>query len=219
MQKSWLSGCSRLTNRLNTLIKALSPPTSRTLDWHSAEFTELQGQMFWQLTDIPPTVDRYITDIWLIVSRGASSKYQPIPGRWSISLSTDHRPTIDRPSTDYRPTIDRLSTDYRPTIDQLSTDCRPTIDRLSTAISTDIYSKQDPGFSIPNPRKNVCKVKYAIHMEIQHWGTDRRLRKEEQTCFIESFQTFLKEIHLEISSLVYGLYFCFESHLIKSIYW
>ena len=132
MQKSWLSGCSRLTNRLNTLIKALSPPTSRTLDWHSAEFTELQGQMFWQLTDIPPTVDRYITDIWPIVSRGASSKYQPIPGRWSISLSTDHRPTIDRPSTDYRPTIDRLSTDHRPTIDRLSTDCQPTIDRLST---------------------------------------------------------------------------------------
>ena len=47
MQKSWLSGCSRLTNRLNTLIKALSPPTSRTLDWHSAEFTEIEGQMFW----------------------------------------------------------------------------------------------------------------------------------------------------------------------------
>ena len=134
-------------------------------------------------------------------------------------LSTDHRPTIDRLSTDHRPTIDRLSTDYRPTIDQLSTDCRPTIDQLSTAISTDIYSKQDPGFSIPNPRKNVCKVKYAIHMEIQHWGTDRRLRKEEQICFIESFQTLLKEIHLEISSLVYGLYFCFESHLIKFIYW
>ena len=219
MQKSWLSGCSRLTNRLNTLIKALSPPTSRTLDWHSAEFTELQGQMFWQLTDIPPTVDRYITDIWPIVSRGASSKYQPILGRWSISLSTDYRPTIDRLSTDHRPTIDRLSTDYRPTVNRLSTDYRPTIDRLSTAIWTDIYSKQDPGFSIPNPRKNVCKVKYAIHMEIQHWGTDRRLRKEEQTCFIESFQTFLKEIHLEISSLVYGLYFCFESHLIKFIYW
>ena len=219
MQKSWLSGCSRLTNRLNTLTKALSPPTSRTLDWHSAEFTELQGQMFWQLTDIPLTVDRYITDIGPIVSRGASSKYQPILGRWSISLSIDYRPTIDRPSTDYRPTIDRLSTDYRPTIDQLSTDCRPTIDQLSTAISTDIYSKQDPGFSIPNPRKNVCKVKYAIHMEIQHWGTDRRLRKEEQICFIESFQTLLKEIHLEISSLVYGLYFCFESHLIKFIYW
>ena len=34
-------------------------------------------------------------------------------------------------------------------------------------------------------------------MEIQHWGTDRRLRKEEQTCFMESFQTLLKEVHLE----------------------
>ena len=51
--------------------------------------------------------------------------------------STDHRPTIDRLSTDHRPTIDRPSTDYRPTIDRLSTDCRPTIDQLSTAISTD----------------------------------------------------------------------------------
>ena len=132
MQKSWLSGCSRLTNRLNTLIKALSPPTSRTLDWHSAEFTELQGQMFWQLTDIPLTVDRYITDIGPIVSRGASSKYQPILGRWSISLSIDYRPTIDRPSTDYRPTIDRPSTDCQPTIDRLSTNYRPTVDQLST---------------------------------------------------------------------------------------
>ena len=132
MQKSWLSGCSRLTNRLNTLIKTLSPPTSRTLDWHSAEFTELQGQMFWQLTDIPLTVDRYITDIGPIVSRGASSKYQPILGRWSISLSIDYRPTIDRPSTDYRPTIDRPSTDCQPTIDRLSTNYRPTVDQLST---------------------------------------------------------------------------------------
>ena len=34
-----------------------------------------------QLTDIPPTVDRYITDIWPIVGRGASSKYRPILGR------------------------------------------------------------------------------------------------------------------------------------------
>ena len=49
-----------------------------------------------------------------------------------IMHSTDHRPTIDRPSTDYRPTIDRPSTDHRPTIDRLSTDYQPTIDRLST---------------------------------------------------------------------------------------
>ena len=47
MQKSWLSGCSRLTNCLNKLIKARSPPTSRTLDWHSAEYTEIWCQMFW----------------------------------------------------------------------------------------------------------------------------------------------------------------------------
>ena len=49
-------------------------------------------------------------------------------------------------------------------------------------------------------------------MEIQHWDTDRRLRKEEQTCFMESFQTFLKEVHLEKLTCLR-----FESHLIKFV--
>ena len=52
-------------------------------------------------------------------------------------------------------------------------------------------------------------MKYAIHMEIQHWGTDRRLRKEEQTCFMESFQTLLKEVHLEKLTCL-----CFESQFL-----
>ena len=71
-----------------------------------------------QLTDIPPTVDWYTTDSWPIYHRHmADSK-----SRCVVEISTDTRPivylAIDRPSTDYRPTIDRLSTDCRPTIDR-----------------------------------------------------------------------------------------------------
>ena len=58
--------------------KPLDSPAILTLDWYSNDSWPIYHR---QLTDIPPTVDRYITHKWLIVSRGASSRYQPSSGR------------------------------------------------------------------------------------------------------------------------------------------
>ena len=74
--------------------------------------------------------------------------YRPTLDRYIERLSSDYRPSVDRPSTECRPITDRYI-DYRPTIDRyidrLSTECRPTIDRVSTAISVEItHSRQDP---------------------------------------------------------------------------
>ena len=76
--------------------------------------------------NIPPTVDRYITEVE--VRRRNIDRY-------SADSLSHYRPTIDRLSTDYRPTVDRLSTDYRPTVDRLSTDYRPLYRPLCRPIS------------------------------------------------------------------------------------
>ena len=110
--------------------KPLDSPDKLTHDWYSNDSWPIYHR---QLTDIPPTVDRYITDIWPIVGRGAS---RPIV-----------YPTLDWLSTDYRPL-------YRPSVDRLST-------AISTDRSVDTtYSKQDPK-NVQNSVKHVQSCCFA----------------------------------------------------------
>ena len=110
-----------------------------------------------------------------------SINYRLTLGRYIERLSSDYRPSVDRPSTECWPsidqlsaksrwtksyidrdtsgmTIDRVSTECRPTIDcyidRLSTECRPTIDRVSTAILTD--SLVDTTYSKHDPGTLHC---------------------------------------------------------------
>ena len=89
-----------------------------------------------------------------------SIDYRPTLDRYIEQLSSDYRPSVDRPSTECRPSVGQVSpnyrrevgkvsvneklyrprhiwNDYRPCLDRVSTDYRPTFDQLSTAISTD----------------------------------------------------------------------------------
>ena len=84
--------------------KPLDSPDKLTHDWYSNDSWPIYHR---QLTDIPPTVDRYITDISCpIVSRGASSKYRPILGRYIC------RPLYRPISRSTLPTVNKIQNVY-----------------------------------------------------------------------------------------------------------
>ena len=107
--------------------------------------------------------------------------YRPTLDRYIERLSSDYRPSVDRPSTECWPSIDQLSAKSRPSVGErkaistethlewlstvsrpsvgrlltaISTDYRPTIDRVSTAILTD--SLVDTTYSKHDPGTLHC---------------------------------------------------------------
>ena len=97
--------------------------------------------IFWLSTKCRPTIDRVLTNYWLIhqsridqLSAKCPRKVGEVSVKYRCTKSFIGRDTsgttIDRLSTLSRPSVDRLST-------VISTEYRPIIDRLSTAISTD----------------------------------------------------------------------------------
>ena len=95
-QSNRASHCHMFPHRMITVINDVFAKKKKPLD-SPDKLTRLIFER--QLTDIPPTVDQYITD----------SK-----SRCVVKISTDTRPIVFL-------TINRLLTDYRPL-------CRPTFD-------------------------------------------------------------------------------------------
>ena len=100
----------------------------------------VMGKKLYRLTKI-------LTDI--------SINYRPTLDRYIERLSSDYRPSVDRPSTECWPSIDQLSAKSRPSVSEqkaistethlewLSTVSRPSVGRLLTAISTDYRPSVD----------------------------------------------------------------------------
>ena len=146
--------------------KPLDSPAKWTHDWNATDSWSICDR---QLTDMPPTVDRYATDSWPTYHRQLTD-IPPTYDRYSVRrrnidrYSADglslcrpnggrHSTDCDHLSIDSRSTLDREAVDCRATVDRLSIDCRSTIDRYIDRVSTDIAidiavditcSKHDP---------------------------------------------------------------------------
>ena len=80
-----------ILDRYLTDVSAINLPIHMTYDWYATDSWPICHR---QLTDISPAVDWYTADIWPIFGRGASTKYRPILGRYSVDI-TSTVPTVN----------------------------------------------------------------------------------------------------------------------------
>ena len=119
----------------------LNEHTWLILDWCSTDVRLIFDQ---QLTDIPPTVDRYIINSWPIYHWHMTDTWL----RFIYEISTDTQLTVGC-------YIDRLSTSCRLIVDWLSTDCWLSVDWHIGRLLTDSRLMYRPTYRSRLPTVNL----------------------------------------------------------------